>query len=108
MGIRKRFFQQFPPSSDFADMPNYGAASFNGELKSLMVEYGSTSGGQSDAIGNAQQGSQETDVVEKRQAHGSSGHCFLLDHPGHCCFGQELGQRLLLSLLMMGGAHAIH
>jgi len=51
--IRKRFFQQFPPSSDFADMPNYGAASFNGELKSLMVEYGSTSGGQSDAIGNA-------------------------------------------------------
>ena len=51
--IRKRFFQQFPSSSDFADMPNYGAGSFNGELKNLMVEYGSTSGGQSDAIGTA-------------------------------------------------------
>ena len=34
-------------------MPNYGAGSFNGELKKLMVEYGATSGGQSDAIGNA-------------------------------------------------------
>ena len=34
-------------------MPNYGAGSFNGELKKLMVDYGTTSGGQNDAIGNA-------------------------------------------------------
>ena len=51
--IRKRFFQQYPESSEFAEMPNYGAGSFNSELKSLMVEYGTTSGGRDDAIGNA-------------------------------------------------------
>ncbi|KAK7217587.1 hypothetical protein V2G26_005590 [Clonostachys chloroleuca] len=34
--VRKRFFAQFPVGSYFADMPNYGAASFNGELKNLM------------------------------------------------------------------------
>lgn len=53
--IRKRFFAQFPvDSSDFADMPHYGAGSFNAELKHLMVEYGTTSGGREDAISNAQ------------------------------------------------------
>lgn len=53
--IRKRFFAQFPAGagSDYADMPNYGAGAFNAELRGLMVEYGATSGGQSDAIGNA-------------------------------------------------------
>jgi len=52
--IRNRFFNEFPASStDFAEMPNYGAGSFNGELKSLMVEYGTTSGGRDDAIGTA-------------------------------------------------------
>lgn len=52
--IRKRFFAEFPANStDFDDMPNYGAGSFNGELKSLMVEYGTTSGGRDDAIGTA-------------------------------------------------------
>ncbi|CAJ2513678.1 Uu.00g017970.m01.CDS01 [Anthostomella pinea] len=53
--IRKRFFQEFPAdATDFADLPNYGAGSFNGELKSLMVEFGTTSGGRDDAIGNVQ------------------------------------------------------
>ncbi|ATY67216.1 vesicle-associated membrane protein [Cordyceps militaris CM01] len=53
--VRRRFFAEFPAAagSDFADMPNYGAASFNGTLRTLMVDYGATSGGQSDAIGNA-------------------------------------------------------
>jgi vesicle-associated membrane protein 7 len=51
--IRKRFFHDFPESTDFADLPNYGAGSFNTELKKLMVEYGTTSGGRDDAIGNA-------------------------------------------------------
>ncbi|KAJ4159846.1 uncharacterized protein LMH87_007785 [Akanthomyces muscarius] len=51
--VRRRFFAAFPETSDFSDMPNYGAGSFNGSLKTLMVEYGATSGGQSDAIGNA-------------------------------------------------------
>lgn len=53
--IRKRFFAQFPAAStDFADMPNYGAGSFNADLKNLMVDYGTTSGGRDDAISNAQ------------------------------------------------------
>ncbi|CAN8103099.1 unnamed protein product [Discula destructiva] len=53
--IRKRFFAQFPAATtDFSDMPNYGAGSFNADLKSLMVEYGTTRGGQDDAINNAQ------------------------------------------------------
>lgn len=53
--IRKRFFAEHPAeSTDFADMPNYGAASFNADLKGLMVEYGTTSGGRDDAITNAQ------------------------------------------------------
>lgn len=51
--IRKRFFEKFPEHSDFAEMPNYGAGSFNAEMKSLMVEFGTTSGGMNDAIGNA-------------------------------------------------------
>lgn len=52
--IRSRFLAQFPEdSTDFADLPNYGAGSFNGELRSLMVEYGTTGGGRQDAIGNA-------------------------------------------------------
>ncbi|KAJ4423704.1 hypothetical protein N0V82_001590 [Gnomoniopsis sp. IMI 355080] len=53
--IRKRFFSQFPAAStDFADMPNYGAGSFNADLKNLMIDYGTTSGGRDDAISNAQ------------------------------------------------------
>lgn len=53
--IRKRFFAQFPEdSTQFDDLPNYGAGSFNSELKTLMVEYGTTSGGRDDAISTAQ------------------------------------------------------
>jgi vesicle-associated membrane protein 7 len=53
--IRKRFLSQFPEeSTQYDDLPNYGAGSFNAELKSLMVEYGSTSGGRDDAITTAQ------------------------------------------------------
>lgn len=53
--IRKRFFAQFPaPDTDFSDMPNYGAGAFNAELKGLMVDYGTTSGGRDDAITSAQ------------------------------------------------------
>ncbi|RDA83692.1 hypothetical protein CP532_0042 [Ophiocordyceps camponoti-leonardi (nom. inval.)] len=52
--IRRRFFDSFPvDATDFADLPNYGAGSFNTDLKGLMFEYGSTAGGRDDAIGNA-------------------------------------------------------
>jgi len=51
--IRRRFLEEYPPAeTDFADLPNYGAASFNEDLRSLMVEYGTTSGGKDDAISN--------------------------------------------------------
>lgn len=53
--IRKRFFDEFAAAAaDFADMPNYGAGSFNAVLKGLMVEFGTTSGGRDDAITNVQ------------------------------------------------------
>jgi vesicle-associated membrane protein 7 len=53
--VRKRFFARFPAeTTDFAEMPNYGAGSFNGDLKNLMVEYGTTGHGRDDAIGNVQ------------------------------------------------------
>ncbi|XXG98480.1 hypothetical protein Hte_004804 [Hypoxylon texense] len=53
--IRKRFLDEFGSATvDFGDMPNYGAGSFNAELKGLMVEFGTTSGGRDDAISNVQ------------------------------------------------------
>jgi len=53
--IKSRFLAQFPPdSTDFASLPNYGAGSFNAELKKLMVEYGTTQSGKQDAISNVQ------------------------------------------------------
>jgi vesicle-associated membrane protein 7 len=52
---RRRFLAQFPgDTTDFADMPNYGAAAFNGDLRKLMVDYGTTGAGQNDAITNVQ------------------------------------------------------
>jgi len=53
--IKKRFLAQYPPErTDFASLPNYGAGSFNTELKKLMVDYGTTKAGQQDAISNVQ------------------------------------------------------
>ncbi|AEO66922.1 49112083-4ece-4e05-9803-e35a9ceaa94c [Thermothielavioides terrestris] len=46
----------FPTATtDFADLPHYGAAAFNAELRALMVEYGGTAagrGGRDDAFGH--------------------------------------------------------
>ncbi|KAI1083410.1 synaptobrevin [Whalleya microplaca] len=53
--IRGRFLDGFAAAAtDFADMPNYGAASFNADLRGLMVDFGTTSGGRDDAITNVQ------------------------------------------------------
>ena len=53
--IRRRFLEQFPSDgTDFAEMVSYGAGSFNGELKKLMVDYGTTKAGKEDAISNVQ------------------------------------------------------
>ncbi|CAK7269179.1 hypothetical protein SEPCBS119000_003439 [Sporothrix epigloea] len=49
VAVRSQFFADFPADvTDFADMPNYGAASFNGTLKALMVQFGTSS--EEDAI----------------------------------------------------------
>ncbi|CAK7232908.1 hypothetical protein SBRCBS47491_008429 [Sporothrix bragantina] len=44
VAVRSQFFSDFPANTtDFADMPNYGAASFNGTLKALLVQFGTSS-----------------------------------------------------------------
>ena len=51
--IQKRFLERYPAdSTDFASLPAYGCAAFNAELRSLMVNFGTTEGGQRDAITN--------------------------------------------------------
>lgn len=53
--IRRRFFDAFRAvATDYADLPNYGAAGFNATLKELMVDFGTTSGGRDDAISSVQ------------------------------------------------------
>lgn len=53
--IRRRFFDAFrADATDYADLPNYGAAGFNATLKELMVDFGTTSGGRDDAISSVQ------------------------------------------------------
>ncbi|KAK3307087.1 synaptobrevin-domain-containing protein [Chaetomium strumarium] len=51
--LRKRFLEQYPAeTTDFSDLPNYGAAGFNGEMRGLMVEYGRVNEQGDDAITN--------------------------------------------------------
>lgn len=53
--VRTRFFARYPAdSTEFSDMADYGAASFNGDLRGLMVEYGTTAHGRDDALTNVQ------------------------------------------------------
>ncbi|KZM24006.1 uncharacterized protein EKO05_0009377 [Ascochyta rabiei] len=53
--LEKRFFTEFDTeTTNFADLPPYGCASFNGALKRLMVEQGATQAGQADALRTAQ------------------------------------------------------
>lgn len=51
--IRERFFNDFPENTDFSGMFNYGAGSFNAELKNLMIEYGTPGGAHDDSVGHA-------------------------------------------------------
>ena len=51
--IQRRFLDRYPAgSTDFATLPAYGCAAFNAQLKELMISYGTTEGGQRDAILN--------------------------------------------------------
>ena len=53
--IRRRFFDEFPArATDYDELPNYGAAAFNGTLKGLMIDFGTTAGGRDDAISSVQ------------------------------------------------------
>jgi vesicle-associated membrane protein 7 len=53
--IKKRFLKAYnPENTDFSSLPAYGAAAYNAQLKSLMVEYGTTKSGQEDAFKNVQ------------------------------------------------------
>lgn len=53
--LEKKFFAEFEVGeTDFANLPPYGCASFNGALKRMMVEQGSTYAGQQDALRTAQ------------------------------------------------------
>lgn len=53
--IKKRFLAEYDAQrTNFAGLPAYGAAAFNSQLKSLMVEYGTTKAGQEDAFKNVQ------------------------------------------------------
>ncbi|KAF1990810.1 synaptobrevin-domain-containing protein [Aulographum hederae CBS 113979] len=52
---KNKFLSQYPAdSTDFGDLPPYGAAAFNSTLKQMMVTHGSTEEGQNDAIKTAQ------------------------------------------------------
>lgn len=53
--IKKRFLKEYDPErTKFASLPAYGAAAFNGQLKQLMVDYGTTKAGKDDAFANVQ------------------------------------------------------
>lgn len=69
--IRRRFFDEFAAAAtDFADLPNYGAASFNAALRRLMVDYGTTSGGQHDALSNVQREMDDVKGIMTRNIEG--------------------------------------
>jgi len=53
--VKKRFLSQYDPErTDFAALPPYGCAAFNGRLKEMLVQYGATAEGREDAISKAQ------------------------------------------------------
>ncbi|KAF2753032.1 synaptobrevin-like protein [Pseudovirgaria hyperparasitica] len=60
ISIQKRFLAQYPETTDFSALPAFGAGAFNGTLKKLMIEQGTTEEGQQDAI---RQAKSEIDAV---------------------------------------------
>lgn len=52
---KKDFLAKFnPDNTNFSSLPAYGAASFNTDLKKLMVNFGTSKAGQEDAFRNVQ------------------------------------------------------
>ncbi|KAF2803067.1 synaptobrevin-domain-containing protein [Mytilinidion resinicola] len=55
VSIKQRFLEEFKETAtDFARLPAYGCAAFNGTLKRLMVEQGTTDAGKADALRTVQ------------------------------------------------------
>nr|POE46741.1 vesicle-associated membrane protein 714 [Quercus suber] len=53
--IKKRFLATYDAErTTFSSLPVYGAAAFNAQLKTLMVEYGTSKAAQGDAVANVQ------------------------------------------------------
>ncbi len=54
--IRQRFLETYDArgTTDFGGMPAYGAASFNGQLQTLLMAYGTTDAGRADALSRVQ------------------------------------------------------
>ncbi|KAH6631762.1 synaptobrevin-domain-containing protein [Chaetomium tenue] len=69
--LRRRFLAAYPPeTTDYASQPHYGCASFNGDTRGLMVEYGTTAGGRDDALGNVQREMDDVRGVMTRNIEG--------------------------------------
>lgn len=69
--LRRRFLAHYPAeTTDFGDLPNYGCAGFNGEVKGLMVEYGTTAHGRDDAISNVQREIEDVRGIMTRNIEG--------------------------------------
>ncbi|KAL1840710.1 hypothetical protein VTJ49DRAFT_205 [Mycothermus thermophilus] len=71
--LRKKFLAAYPAeTTDFSDLPDYGAAGFNGELRRLMVEFGraAVEGTDGDAIGAVQREMDDVRGVMTRNIEG--------------------------------------
>ncbi|KAK1759409.1 synaptobrevin [Echria macrotheca] len=69
--VRTRFLARYNPATvDFSDMPDYGAAAFNSELRTLMVEFGTTGQGRDDALTNVRQNIEDVNKIMTRNIEG--------------------------------------
>ncbi|KAL2120625.1 hypothetical protein VTJ04DRAFT_4652 [Mycothermus thermophilus] len=71
--LRRKFLATYPAeTTDFSDLPDYGAAGFNGELRRLMVEFGraAAEGTDGDAISAVQREMDDVRGVMTRNIEG--------------------------------------
>ncbi|KAK3903916.1 synaptobrevin-domain-containing protein [Staphylotrichum tortipilum] len=71
--LRRAFLSRFPAdATDFADLPDYGCASFSGELRALMAESAAAAQdrAENDAIGSVQRGIEDVRGIMTRNIEG--------------------------------------
>lgn len=71
--LRRRFLARFPAeTTDFSDLPDYGCASFAGELRALMAESAAAAQerAENDAIGSVQRGIEDVRGIMTRNIEG--------------------------------------